>query len=96
MDYGRILLMQSDNKFLSDLAKLGQSAAGTLHGVKTELEGQLKGRLESTLANMDLVRREEYEVVREMATAAREENKNILARLEKIEKEITNIKKKKK
>ena len=45
---------------------------------------------------MDLVRREEHEVVREMATAAREENKNILARLEKIEKEITNIKKKKK
>ena len=81
--------MQSDNKFLSDLAKLGQSAAGTLHGVKSELEGQVKGRLESTLANMDLVRREEYEVVREMATAAREENKNILARLEKIEKEIT-------
>ncbi|MDC1429734.1 accessory factor UbiK family protein [Emcibacteraceae bacterium] len=88
--------MQSDNKFLSDLAKLGQSAAGTLHGVKSELEGQVKGRLESTLANMDLVRREEYEVVREIATAAREENKNILARLEKIEKEITNIKKKKK
>lgn len=89
------MLMQSDNKFLSDLAKLGQSAAGTLHGVKSELEGQVKGRLESTLVDMDLVRRDEYEVVREMVIAAREENKNILARLEKLEKKITPIKKKK-
>lgn len=88
--------MQSDNKLLSDLARLGQSAAGTIHGVKSEVEGQVKNRLESLLMDMDLVSREEYEVVREMAVAAREENAELMTRLEKLEKELSALKKKKK
>lgn len=88
--------MQSDNKILSDLARLGQSAAGTIHGVKSEFEGQVKNRLESLLMDMDLVSREEYEVVREMAVTARQENAELMTRLEKLEKEITTLKKKKK
>ena len=88
--------MQSDNKILSDLARLGQSAAGTIHGVKSEVEGQVKSRLENLLMDMDLVSREEYEVVREMAVAAREENAELMTRLEKLEKELTALKKKKK
>ena len=47
--------MQSDNKILSDLARLGQSAAGTIHGVKSEVESQVKSRLESVLMDMNLV-----------------------------------------
>ncbi len=77
--------MQSDNKILSDLARLGQSAAGTLHGVKNEIEDQVKSRIESVLMDMDLVSREEFEVVKEMAIAAREENAALVARLEKLE-----------
>ncbi len=77
--------MQSDNKILSDLARLGQSAAGTLHGVKSEIEDQVKSRIESLLMHMDLVSREEFEVVKEMAIAAREENAELAARLEKLE-----------
>ncbi len=88
--------MQSDNKILSDLARLGQSAAGTIHGVKSEVEGQVKSRLESLLMDMDLVSREEYEVVREMAVVAREENAELMTRLETLEKELTALKKKKK
>ncbi len=88
--------MQSDNKILSDLARLGQSAAGTIHGVKSEIEDQIKSRLESVLSDMDLVTREEYEVVREMAVAAREENAELLGRVEKLEKELSALKKKKK
>lgn len=81
--------MQSDNKILSDLARLGQSAAGTLHGVKSEIEDQVKSRIESVLQDMDMVSREEYEVVREIAIAAREENAELAARLEKLEKDLT-------
>ncbi len=88
--------MQSDNKIMSDLARLGQSVAGTVHGVKSEVEEQVKSRLESVLKDMDLVSREEYEVVREMAVAAREENAELMARLEKLEKELASLKKKKK
>lgn len=88
--------MQSDNKLLSDLARLGQSAAGTLHGVKSEIEDQVKSRIESVLMDMDMVSREEYEVVREMAIAAREENAELAARLDKLEKELAKSTKKKK
>lgn len=88
--------MQSDNKILSDLARLGQSAAGTLHGVKAEVENQVKTRLESVLQDMDLVSREEFDVVREMAAAAREENEELKAELETLRKDINALKKKKK
>lgn len=87
--------MQSDNKFFSDLAKLGQSAAGSIHGVKSEVESQFKARLESFLMDMDLVTREEYEVVREMAIAAREENEKLAERIEMLDKEIKKLQKKK-
>lgn len=88
--------MQSDNKILSDLARLGQSAAGTIHGVKSEVESQVKNRLESVLMDMDLVSREEFEVVREMAVAARTENAELHEKLETLNKEISALKKKKK
>ena len=88
--------MQSDNKLFSDLAKLGQSAAGTLHGAKAEVKNQIKTRLETALQDMDLASREEFDVVREMAAAAREENALLLKRVETLEQEITKSRKKKK
>jgi BMFP domain-containing protein YqiC len=86
--------MQSENKFFSDLAKLGQSAAGSIHGVKSEVESQFKSRIESFLKDMDLVTREEYEVVKEMAIKAREENIELFNRLEMLEKQINTPKSK--
>lgn len=88
--------MQSDNKFLSDLARLGQSAAGTLHGVKSEMGNQMKARLESVLQDMDLVAREEFDVVREMAAAARAENAELKEQLDTLKKEVSALTKKKK
>ena len=88
--------MQSDNKILSDLARLGQSAAGTIHGVKSEVENQVKTRLDSVLMDMDLVTREEFEVVREMAVAARAENAELHETIDALKKEVNALKKKKK
>jgi BMFP domain-containing protein YqiC len=88
--------VQSDNKFLSDLARLGQSAAGTLHGVKSEVGTQMKTRLESVLQDMDLVAREEFDVVREMASAARAENAELKEQFDALKKEVSALKKKKK
>ena len=73
--------MQTNNKMLDDLAKLGLSAAGTLHGVKSEIEALIRQRLEGLMAEMDLVSREDYEVVREMAVQAREKNDELEARI---------------
>ena len=88
-------MVQSDNKLLSDLARLGQSAAGSLHGVKAEVEGQFKARLENVLRDMDLVSREEYEVVREMAVAARTENAALSEQIDALSKDIKKLQKKK-
>ncbi|MBL4612443.1 MAG: accessory factor UbiK family protein [Emcibacter sp.] len=87
--------MQTDNKFFDDLAKLGQSAAGTLHGVKGEIEAVIRARLEHILADMDLVSREEFDVVRDMAQKARTENAEMTKKITALEKALKSGKAKK-
>src|SRR3546814_12215820 len=66
--------MQTDNRLLDDLARLATGAMGALQGAKGEVEQAVRQRLERALADMDLVSREEFETVKAMAAAAREEN----------------------
>ncbi|MBL4801761.1 MAG: accessory factor UbiK family protein [Emcibacter sp.] len=80
--------MQTDNKFLDDLAKLGQSAAGTLHGIKGEVEAMIRARLEHILGDMDMVSREEFDIVRDMAQKAREENIALEQKIVALEKTL--------
>ena len=80
--------MQTDNKFFDDLAKLGQSAVGTLHGVKGEIDAMVRARLEHVLMGMDLVTREEFDVVQDMAKEARAENKALHEKIAQLEKQI--------
>ena len=68
-----------------DIARLANGAAGTLAGARSEVETLVKQRMESVLADMDVVPREEFEVVREMARTAREENDALKKRLEALE-----------
>lgn len=77
--------MQTDNRLLDDLARIATGALGTLQGVKGEVEQAFRQRLERALADMDLVSREEFEAVKAMAAAAREENLRLAARLEALE-----------
>lgn len=79
-------MVQTENKFLDDLAKLATGAAGTLHGMRQEIEGMIRGRLDRILADLDLVTREEFDVVKAMAAAAREENEALRQRLDALEK----------
>ena len=78
--------MQSRNRFLDDISELMTNAAGVAQGVKDEAETAVRQRVERWLADMDLVTREEFEAVREMAVKAREENEALAARLEALEK----------
>ena len=77
--------MQSDNPFLDGLAKLVTDAAGAAQGARADFESFLKQRLEKLIADMDLVRRDEFEAVKAMAAKAREENAALAARLEALE-----------
>jgi BMFP domain-containing protein YqiC len=73
------------NRILDDFAKLMTDAAGAVQGVGREVEGAFKAQAERWLNSMDLVKREEFEAVREMAVKAREENDLLAARLAQLE-----------
>lgn len=73
------------NRILDELAKLMTDAAGAAQGVQREMETAMRSQFEKLLNSMDLVKREEFEAVRDMAIKAREENDALSARLEKLE-----------
>ena len=77
--------MQSENPFLSDLSRLCASTLGLAGGVKAELEARFRQRFEQLLRDMDLVTREEFEVVRALALKAREQQEALAARLRSLE-----------
>ena len=77
--------MQSRSAFLDDLSKLMTNAAGVAQGVREEAETLIRSRFERFIADSDLVAREEFEAVRDMAQKAREENMALAARLAALE-----------
>ena len=77
--------MQTRDKFFDDISQLMTNAAGMAQGMKTEAETAMKGWMERWLADSNLVTREEFDAVREMATRAREENERLAARIAELE-----------
>ena len=77
--------MQSDNRFFDDAAKLAGGAIGTLAGLRREVETLARQQVERLLARMDLVTRDEFEAVREMAAKARAEQEDLTVRLAALE-----------
>jgi BMFP domain-containing protein YqiC len=73
------------NRILDEFAKLVTDAAGAAQGVRREVETAVRAQAERVLNSMDVVQREEFEAVREMATKAREENARLAARIEALE-----------
>lgn len=65
---------QTRGPIFDDLARLMTDAAGMAQGVKREVDTVVKTQLERLLSSMDVVTREEFEAVRDMAILAREEN----------------------
>ncbi len=77
--------MQVDNRLLDDLARVASGAFGALSGVRGEVEARLKQQFERILAEMDVVGREEFEVVRAMAAKARSEQEALEQRVAALE-----------
>ncbi|HLY56048.1 MAG TPA: accessory factor UbiK family protein [Stellaceae bacterium] len=77
--------MQTDNRILDDLARVASGAFSAMSGLKDEIEARLREQFERILARMDLVTREEFEVVKAMAVKAREEQEALQARLDALE-----------
>ena len=79
---------QGPNRIFDEFAKMLSDGAGLAQGVKREAETAFRAQAEGFLANMDLVKREEFEVVREMASKARLENESLREELETIKKRL--------
>ena len=77
--------MQSENRLFDDLAKVLNGAAGTLAGVGREAEQSAKARVREWVGGLDFVSREEFETVKAMAVAARDEADALRARLDALE-----------
>jgi BMFP domain-containing protein YqiC len=73
------------NRIMDEFAKLMTDAAGAAQGVRREIETAFNAQAERWLNTLDVVKREEFEVVREMAIKARDENDVLLARIEALE-----------
>ena len=86
-------MTQSSNRFLDELAKLMTDAAGAAQGMRREVETLMRAQGERLLRDLDVVQREEFEAVKEMAARAREENERLAQRLAELEREIATLRK---
>ncbi|KQN90075.1 hypothetical protein ASE95_15315 [Sphingomonas sp. Leaf231] len=77
--------MQSENHLFGDVAKLFNGAAGTIAGMGREAEANARSRAREWIGGLDFIARDEFEVVKAMAIAARDENDALRARIEKLE-----------
>lgn len=78
-------MVTTSSRILDDIARLATDAAGAAQGVRREVETIVKSQIERLLRDLDVVTREEFEAVREMALLAREENDKLAARLAALE-----------
>ena len=77
--------MQSQNRLFDDFVKVMNGAAGTVAGMTREAQAAMQGRAREWIGGLDLVSREEFDAVKAMAVAAREENAALRARIEALE-----------
>ncbi len=77
--------MQSENPLLADIAKLLNSAAGTVAGMGREARDAARERMREGLGGLDFVARDEFDAVKDMAAKALDENEALKARIEALE-----------
>jgi BMFP domain-containing protein YqiC len=83
--------MQTDNRFLDDLARVIGGAMSAASGVREEVEAKVRHQLDGVFSRMDLVTREEFDVVRDMAALARQENERLAERLGELEARLAKL-----
>ncbi|MBX9860353.1 MAG: accessory factor UbiK family protein [Sphingomonas sp.] len=77
--------MQTENRLFDDLSKLLNGAAGTLAGMGREAEASAKAHAKEWIGGLDFVSRDEFDAVKAMAAAARDEAEALRARLDALE-----------
>ena len=77
--------MQTSNKILDDLAKVANGAVATMTGIKYEVEAMVRQQVERFLADGNLVPRDEFDAMAEVARNARAAQEKLEARVAKLE-----------
>ena len=78
-------MVQTTNRFFDEAARLMNDAAGVAQGVRREFETLFRSQAERILRDLDVVKREDFEAVKEMARLAREENEALKVRVAALE-----------
>ncbi len=77
--------MQSENKMFDDLVKMVNGMAGTMAGMGREAESSMREKMREWVGGVDFVGRDEFEAVKAMAAAARDENEALRGRIAALE-----------
>ena len=78
-------MTQTTNRFFDEMARLMNDAAGVASGVRREFDTIFRSQADRILRELDVVGREEFEAVKEMARLAREDNEALKARVAALE-----------
>lgn len=76
--------MSQGSKLFDELGKLMNNAAGVADGVRREIETVVKSQLERLVADMDLVKREDFDALRELVQNQSAELKALKAEVETL------------
>jgi BMFP domain-containing protein YqiC len=79
----------TSSRFFDEVAKLMTSATGAAQGVRKEVDTLVQAQVERVLNNLDVVKREEFDVVRDMAEKARQENEALAKRIAELESKLS-------
>jgi len=78
----------TSSRFFDEIAKLMSNASGAAQGVRKEIDTRVQNQVERVLNNLNVVKREEFDVVRDMAEKARTENAKLAERIAELEKKL--------
>lgn len=80
----------TNSRFFDELAKLMSNAAGAAQGLRKEIDSLVQAQVERVLNNLNIVKREEFEVAKDMVEKARLENIRLESRIAQLEKKLEN------
>jgi BMFP domain-containing protein YqiC len=86
--------MVNKSKILSDLSKIAVDAMSTLSGMKNEIETIVGLKVDKIIKKMNLVKRDEFEVLKKLVQKILIENDVLKNKNSKKQKKTTNLKKK--
>ena len=78
-------------KLADDVAGVAGGAISALVGLRREAEAMARSAVEEMVRRLELVTREEFEAVRDLAVKAREENGRLAARLAELEARVAKL-----